>query len=107
MSTGEISPFVVGRQQPGVSPAAGALIRLSLIRGIVQISAQEGLIITRWCALMEPFLLRLLQATAIHFEAVGPVVEYHGPRQPAVCVIAPTLQRMEVEQPAIWAFLTG
>jgi N-acyl amino acid synthase of PEP-CTERM/exosortase system len=105
MSTGEISRFAVARQRPGVSPAAGALVRLSLIRGIVQISAQQEL--THWCALMERVLLRLLQATAIHFEAVGPVVECHGPRQPAVCVIAPMLLRMKLKQPAIWAYITG
>jgi hypothetical protein len=56
---------------------------------------------------MERVLLRLLQATAIHFEAAGAVVEYHGPRQPAVCAIAPMLQRMKLEQPAIWAYITG
>jgi N-acyl amino acid synthase of PEP-CTERM/exosortase system len=105
MSTGEISRFAVARHRSGVSPGAGALVRLCLIRGLVQISAQEEL--THWCALMERALLRLLQATAIHFEAVGPVVEYHGPRQPAVCAIAPMLQRMKVEQPAIWAYITG
>jgi N-acyl-L-homoserine lactone synthetase len=105
MSTGEISRFAVARQRPSVSLAAGALVRLSLIRGIVQISVQQGL--THWCALMEPVLLRLLQATAIHFKAVGPVVECHGPRQPAICVIAPMLRRMKLEQPAIWAYITG
>jgi hypothetical protein len=56
---------------------------------------------------MEPVLLRLLQATAIHFEGAGPVVKYHGPRQPAVCAIAPMLQRMKREQPALWGYLTG
>ena len=104
-STGEISPFAVARQRPGVSPAAGALVRLALLRGIVQISAQEQL--THWCALMEPVLLRLLQATAIRFEAAGPVVEYQGLRQPAICAITPMLQRMKREQPALWGYLTG
>jgi N-acyl-L-homoserine lactone synthetase len=104
-STGEISRFAVVRQRRAVSPAAGAFVRLCLIRGMVEISARQGL--THWCALMEPVLLRLLQATAIHFEAVGPVVEYHGPRQPAVCVITPMLQRMKLEQPALWAYITG
>lgn len=105
MSTGEISRFAVARQRSEVSPAAGALVRLGLLRGLVQISAQQEL--THWCALMEPALLRLLQATAIHFQAVGPVVEHHGPRQPAICTIAPMLQRIRFEQPVIWAYITG
>jgi len=103
-STGEISRFAVARQRPGISPGAAALVRLCLIRGIVQVSAQQQL--THWCALMERVLLRLLQATAIHFEAVGPVVEYHGPRQPAVCAITSMLQRMKREQAALWGYLT-
>ena len=104
-STGEISRFAVARQRLGLSSAAGALVRLSLISGLVQVSAQEGL--THWCMLTEPVLLRLLQATAIHFEPVGPVVDCDGPRQLAVCAIGPMLKRMRLEQPAIWAYITG
>ena len=56
MSTGEISRFVLVRDRSGVSAAAGALVRLALIRGIVQISAEQKL--THWCAVMERPLLR-------------------------------------------------
>lgn len=104
MSTGEISRFGLARDRSGVSPAAGALMRLSLVRGLVQISAEHEL--THWCAIMERSLLRLLRATAIHFLPVGPVVEYHGPRQPAVCGIGAMLHRMKLEQPAVWAYIT-
>ena len=103
-STGEISRFALARDRAGVSPAAGALMRLSLIRGIVQISAEHEL--THWCAIMEPTLLRLLRATAIHFLPVGPAVEHHGVRQPAVCGIGTMLYRMKLEQPAVWAYIT-
>jgi N-acyl-L-homoserine lactone synthetase len=104
MSTGEISRFALMRDRSGVSPAAAALMRLCLVRGLVQISAEHEL--THWCAIMERTLLRLLRATAIHFLPVGPVVEYHGLRQPAVCGIAAMLNRMKLEQSAVWAYVT-
>ena len=105
LSTGEISRFAVARERPGLSPAAAALVRLGLIRGIVQISAAHEL--THWCALMDRPLLRLLQATAIHFQPIGPGVAYHGPRQPAQCAIGAMLRQVQLEQPVVWAYLTG
>ena len=82
VATGEISRFALTRERTGVSPAAAALMRLCLMRGIVQVSGEAML--THWCAIMESSLLRLLRATAIHFQAVGQPVEYHGIRQPAM-----------------------
>jgi N-acyl-L-homoserine lactone synthetase len=103
-STGEISRFALTRDRAGISPAAAALMRLCLIRGLVQLSAESEL--THWCAIMERTLLRLLRATGIHFVAVGPTVEYHGTRQPAVCGIGNMLSRMKLEQPSAWAYIT-
>ncbi len=76
-------------------------MRLCLVRGIVQISAEHEL--THLCAIMERSLLRLLRAIAMHFLPVGPVVEHHGARQPAVSGIGAMLHRMKIEQPAVWA----
>jgi N-acyl amino acid synthase of PEP-CTERM/exosortase system len=103
-STGEISRFALTRDRAGIRPAAAALMRLCLIRGLVQVSAESEL--THWCAIMERTLLRLLRATGIHFVGVGPAVEYHGTRQPAVCGIGNMLSQMKLEQPAIWAYIT-
>src|SRR6202012_3997540 len=50
-STGEISRFALTRERVGISPAAAALMRLCLMRGIVQVSGDNHL--THWCALME------------------------------------------------------
>ena len=98
------SRFALARERTGVSAAVGALMRLSLVRGIVQISAEHDL--THWCAIMERPLLRLLRATAIHFLPVGPAVDYRGWRQPAVCAIGTMLDRMKLEQPLVWAYIT-
>ncbi len=103
-STGEISRFALTRDRAGISPAASALMRLCLFRGIIQVSAENGL--THFCAIMERSLLRLLRATAVHFTPVGPLIEFHGIRQPAVCCISEMLEQMRSEIPSVWAYVT-
>ena len=103
-ATGEISRFALTRERSGISPAAAALMRLCLMRGIVEASGRANL--THWCAIMESSLLRLLRATAIHFQPVGPTVDFHGVRQPAVGAIDTVLDRIRREQPVVWSFIT-
>jgi N-acyl-L-homoserine lactone synthetase len=104
-ATGEVSRFAITRDRDGISPGAAALIRLCLMRGIIQISGECGL--AHLCATMERTLLRLLRSTAIHFQAVGPLVEYHGLRQPAVWSLNIGLAQVRRELPQVWAFLTA
>lgn len=104
-ATAEVSRFALTRDRSGLSPEAAALIRLFLIRGVVQASGELGL--THWCAIMEKTLLRLLRSTSLYFLPVGPAVEYHGIRQPAIFPLADGLERMRRENPQIWSFLTG
>jgi len=66
----------------------------------------EQLELTHWCAIMEPFLLRLLQMNAIYFAPMGPVVEYHGIRQPTSGRIVAVLDRIKREQPPVWEYIT-
>ena len=103
--TGEISRFAITRDRTGISAAAAALMRLSLIRGIVQISGECGL--THWCATMERTLLRLLRTTGIYFQPIGEPIEYHGIRQPAVWSLRGGLAQMNREHPHLWSFLTN
>ena len=79
-------------------------MRLGLMQGIVLVSRDAGL--THWCAIMERSLLRLLQATAIHFQPIGPVVEYHGIRQPAQGCISAILDQMRQDAPPVWSYIT-
>lgn len=102
--TAEISRFAVSKRYRAEGGMSEPLLRLLLMRGLVALSGELGL--THWCALMEPCLLRLLRTTAIHFQPAGPLVEYHGLRQPSIGVIGDVLDRMEREQPAIWDFIT-
>ena len=75
------------------------------MRGIVVVSGTHDL--THWCTIMERSLLRLLRATAIHFEHEGLAVEYHGTRQPAVGAISTVLGRIRAEKPQVCSLITG
>lgn len=104
IATAEISRFALTRHRGGISPAAAALMRLFLIQGLIRLSGELGL--THWCAIMERTLLRLLRSTSIYFLPVGPAIEYHGLRQPAIYTLADGLERMRRENQQIWSFLT-
>jgi N-acyl-L-homoserine lactone synthetase len=102
-TTGEISRFAISKRRRN-SFRDALLLRLGLLRGVVQISGEMGL--THWLAVMERSLIRLHKSTEIHFEPVGPLVSYHGTRQPTFGVIAPVLERIRQGQFPTWNFLT-
>ena len=103
-TTGEVSRFALAKQMRGFSCNSSPLLRLALIQAAVRLSAEAGH--SHWLAVMEPTLLRLLRSTGIHFEPLGPLVEYHGLRQPAVAALGPTLARLKGEQPIVWSYVT-
>jgi N-acyl amino acid synthase of PEP-CTERM/exosortase system len=55
---------------------------------------------------MEPALLRMLRHLGIYFESIGPVVEYHGRRQPCFSNIEELLATTWDERPDVWEVLT-
>jgi len=55
---------------------------LGLIRGVCLLAASNN--IDTVCAEMTLPLLRLLERFGLVFEPLGPVIDYHGPRQPCV-----------------------
>ena len=85
--------------------AVMAVMRLSLIQACVRLSAEAGH--THFIGVMERSLLRLLGATGLHLQSVGPLVNYHGWRQPAYCDWDVALCRMAHESPEIWDFVTA
>jgi N-acyl amino acid synthase of PEP-CTERM/exosortase system len=70
----------------------------------VRMSIENG--ITHWCAVMEPTLLRLLTRLGIHFEPIGPMIEYHGRRQPCYIPLEVLLPRVQRERPDVWDVIT-
>ena len=79
-------------------------LSLGLIQALVANSARYG--ISHWVAEMEPALLRMLRQLGIYFTKLGPVVEYHGRRQPCYATVAPMLERVRSERPEVWALIT-
>jgi len=103
-TTGEVSRFAISKQRRmGCTDAI--LLRLALVRGLVQISSEMGL--THWLAVMERSLLRLNERNAIYFDPIGPLVSYHGIRQPSSAALVQMLGRVRAEQFPTWDFLTA
>jgi len=114
-SIAEVSRFSISRQlrrqgsDGSSSPQSdtnvcGPLMRLGLFRGLVHMSITHG--ITYWCAVMEPTLLRMFHAMAIRPEPLGPMVDFHGQRQPCYLDLHEMLDTMARERPAMWEVLT-
>ena len=114
-ATAEVSRFSISKQWRDVGEPldeyaisaqkwTSSLMSLGLIQTLVRMSARHG--ITHWCALMEPKLLRMLAAMAIHFKPLGARVEYHGVRQPCYCHVGSVLERVKQDRPMFFQILT-
>ena len=79
-------------------------ITLGLIGGLVGLSARHG--VTHWCAAMEYTLLRRLTRLGIYFQHVGPLVEFHGRRQPCVADLDNLLLGVKRQRDDVWDVLT-
>jgi N-acyl amino acid synthase of PEP-CTERM/exosortase system len=79
-------------------------LSLGLIETLVRMSLEHG--ITHWCAVMEPTLLRLLTRLGIHFDPIGPLIDYHGRRQPCYIPLEVLLPRVQRERPDVWDVIT-
>lgn len=79
-------------------------IVLGLFTGMVRMSAENG--IEHWFCVMEPALVRLLTRYGLHFMPYGPIVEYHGQRQPCYARIDDFLKKAYEERPDVWRLIT-
>lgn len=121
-TTAEISRFAVSRNCGILSPSDPSFpgrrrrkstrdfpstlpsLTLGLMKATLQMSRQHG--VTDWLAVMEPSLLRLLERFGIHFQTFGPLVEYHGLRQPCHAFVDNLLERVQRERPEVWRYVT-
>lgn len=88
----EVSRFAVSSQfirGAGIKQAAGEdsrhyfpHISLGLIAMLFVASVEHK--VTHWYAVMEPSLSRLLARSGVEFTRIGPIVDYHGKRQPMI-----------------------
>lgn len=79
-------------------------ITLGLMKGVISMSVEHG--ITDLYAVMEPSLLRLLSRFAIYFKPMGPLVDYHGLRQPCHVNLETLLERIKMGRPDVWDMVT-
>src|SRR5579863_2900281 len=79
-------------------------ITLGLMKAITQMSWERG--ITHWTAVMEPALLRLIGRLGLEFTPLGPLVSYHGQRQPCYGDANAVLAGMRQRQWEAWALIT-
>jgi N-acyl amino acid synthase of PEP-CTERM/exosortase system len=105
----EISRFAISKQMRksadgGVSKNLKCSVVLGLMKAVVQTSFEYG--ITDWLAVMEPSLLRLLCRFGIYFAPIGPLIEYHGLRQPCHANVDRMLETVRQENFDLWEFVT-
>lgn len=79
-------------------------ITLGLMKAIVQMSWEHE--ITHWSAVMEPALLRLIGRLGIDFSPLGPLVDYHGMRQPCHGDAAEVLAGIKRQRRDVWELIT-
>ena len=77
---------------------------LGLMVAVGEMSARHG--ITHWYAAMEPHLNLLLRAFALDLNPIGPVIEYHGPRQPYLSDAVKLLEKTYLKKREIWDLVT-
>jgi N-acyl amino acid synthase of PEP-CTERM/exosortase system len=79
-------------------------VTIGLFAAIVRLSILHG--VSHWLAVMEPSLIRLLTRFGIHFDPIGPIIEYHGSRQPALATGAEVAARARRERRDVWRIVT-
>ena len=80
-------------------------ISLGLIAMLFVISKQHG--IGYWYAAMEPSLSRLLTRLGIEFSSIGPVMNYHGKRQPMIAKVDDLLENIQRSRRDFFTLITN
>ncbi|HLU91372.1 MAG TPA: PEP-CTERM/exosortase system-associated acyltransferase [Pedomonas sp.] len=78
---------------------------LGLMTSIFEIALETNL--THLCAIIDPALLRMLRMLGLRFEAVGPLVEFHGPRQPVFAPLKQLIDGVARDYPEVHEVITA
>lgn len=104
----QIKPYGVGQAEPlpGDQNARRRFPHsvFGLFVAITQMSFEHG--ITHWYAAMEPGLNRLLRLFCVGLQPIGPIIQYHGPRQPYFSDARQVLGNAYQNNRAIWNLLS-
>lgn len=80
-------------------------IALALMAGVVMMSVDCN--IRYWLSVMDPALNRLLSYDGLEFNAIGPVIDYHGLRRPYYVRMQDVLCRMRLDHYDAWEVVTN
>ena len=80
------------------------LMTLELMQAVFQMSQEND--IDQLCAAMEPSLLRLLSRLGLEFKPIGPLVSFHGVRQPCHASIDELSKTLKARNKDVWARVT-
>lgn len=79
-------------------------VSLGLLRAVGRLAADNQ--VTTLCAVMSPALLRLMnERFGLRFEPLGPIIDYHGRRQPCLADVAELRASLAREHAAIARFV--
>ncbi len=88
------------RRQSAEASAYLPLMTLELLQAVFQMSYDNG--ITRLCAAMEPSLLRFVSRLGFEFTPIGPLVSFHGVRQPCYATLDQLSDSLRARNESVW-----
>lgn len=80
-------------------------LTIALFACLIKMSAEND--IYYWYAVMEPALIRYFTSLGIYFVGIGPVVNYHGNRQPCVIKVSDLLDGVAKKNSSLWDMMTN
>jgi len=78
---------------------------LGLFACLIDLSRTHN--VTYWYCVMEPALFRYLDSLGIHFNKMGPLVDYHGKRQPGGAPVEDILAGVLEKNIQVWNMFTN
>ncbi|MGH8317820.1 MAG: PEP-CTERM/exosortase system-associated acyltransferase [Steroidobacteraceae bacterium] len=92
----------LGEDGPGYL-ALHVPVALGLLKMAVEMAASRS--IQYFCAVMERSLLKMLRVYGIHLTSLGPLVPYHGLRQPCYGHIRTMMAALKATRPDVWRLM--
>lgn len=75
-----------------------------LMAGVVKMTSKHNM--QYWISAMEPALNRLVSFSGLNFNPIGPVIDYHGRRQPYSAKVFDILHRTYKFHTGVWEVIT-
>lgn len=97
---GTVSAALTGRENRSQSSVP---LAMGLMLAVAALSQRAG--ISHLAAVMTPALRRLLRGSGMKFTPIGPLVEYHGRRQPCIAAIEDLFSQVKTALPASFAII--